>query len=98
MQMKKKTNEDVIMLSKEKIKEGLLGDFKKVAPSAFAIYLIIYAFSNDNKTSSVSMGTICRLTGLSFPSVQSTIQKMTDSGVIKTKKRGNRAFLYEIFP
>lgn len=90
-------NEDVIILSKEKIKEGFIKDFRKIAPSAFTIYLIIYAFSEDNKTSTVSMGKICRLTGLSFPAVQNTVQKMIDGGIIKAKKRGNRAFLYEIF-
>ena len=90
-------NEDVIKLSKERIREGLLKDFREVAPLTLPIYLIIYAFSKDDKTSSVSMGKICELTGLSFPAVQHTIHKMIDGGIIKAEKRGNRAFLYTIF-
>ena len=89
-------NEDVIILSKEKIRKGLLRDLRKVSPSALAVYLVIYAFSADNKNSSISMREIGNLTGLTFPAVQTTIKRMINGGVIKAEKRGNKAFSYTI--
>ena len=87
---------DVIILSKEKIREGLLRDLRKVSPSALAVYLVIHASSDDDKTSSISMREIGKLTGLTFPAVQMTIKRMINNGVIKAEKRGNKAFSYTI--
>lgn len=88
---------DVIILSKEKIRGGLLSELRKVSPSAFAVYLIIHASSEDDKTSSISMREIGKLTGLTVPSVHKTIQRMIANDVIQVEKRGNKAFLYKIF-
>ena len=91
------SEEDVIILSKEKIREGLLRDLREVSPSALAVFLVIHAFSDDDKNSSISMQKIGELTGLTFPAVQSTIKRMINDGVIKAKKRGNKAFYYTIY-
>ena len=89
-------DEDVIMLSKEEIRNGFLRNFREVSPSALAVYLVIYAFSADNKGSSISMQKISELTGLTYPAVQKTVKRMIDGGAIKAKKRGNKAFSYTI--
>lgn len=89
-------NKDTIMLSKEKIKEGLLKKLRDVSPSTLYVYLVIYAFSDDNRTSSITMQRISELTGLTYPAVQKTISKMIDDGVVKAEKHGNKSFSYII--
>jgi len=80
-----------IKIDKESICGGLIKDFViEVHLVGFLVYLAICAYSNDNKTSEVSIPIIMRITGLSRMTVFRCIEALEEEKYIKRlqKKRG----------
>jgi len=81
----------IIKIDKESICGGLIRDFViEVHPVGFLVYLAICAYSNDDKTSEVSIPIIMRITGLSRMTVFRCIEALEKEKYIKRlqKKRG----------
>ena len=84
-----------ITIPEREIKKGAFAEWRKISRFAFEVYSIVVAFSEDGKTASVSLEELSKLSELSHPTIQKTINELIDAKVLKRKKRGKNANLYE---
>lgn len=76
-----------ITIEKKLLKEGYLRKFNEIYPDSFLIYLLLCAFSFDDRSATVSLKTLIKASGYSLNKVVNTITALEKKGIIKRANR-----------